>query len=417
MIPRYCTSEMSAIWSDENRYRVWLEIELLQAGARGVTMPDDVMAHVDWTLLRDRALIIEQTTHHDVIAFLMAVEEQLGQSARHLHFGMTSSDVVDTAFACLLQHAGKQLLARLSVLEQALLKKAQQYKYTPCLGRTHGQAAEPTSFGLKLLSFVAEFRRDKERLVGAISEIAFGKLSGAVGNYGNSDPGVEAEVLQQLGLQVEPVSTQIVPRDRHSMFFSTLAVIGGGLERLAVEIRHLMRSEVAEAFEPFGTGQRGSSAMPHKKNPILSENVTGLARLLRGYAASALENQALWHERDISHSSVERVIAPDATQVLDFALARMVRVVEGLVVDEAAMQKHIDIAGDRIYSESVLLALVNKGMQRSDAYKIVQQAALAGRGLQSDTELAKHFTGTELADLMSAKHHLRHVDAIFERLD
>jgi adenylosuccinate lyase len=305
-------------------------------------------------------------------------------------------------------------------LRDALARRAVEHKRTPCLGRTHGQAAEPTTFGLKLLSFVAELDRARARLAAAVDDIRFGKLSGAVGNYGNIPPDVEAKTLAALGLRVEPVATQVVPRDRHAVFFSTLAVIGGCVERLAVEVRHLQRNEVKEAFEPFGKGQRGSSAMPHKKNPILSEKLTGLCRLLRSYAGAALEDIALWHERDISHSSVERVIAPDATTALHFALRRATRIVDGLVVDESAMRRHLDGCSDVVFSGGVLLALVERGASRHEAYEWVQQAALGGPGmkarLQGDARVVALLPVDALDRLFSLENQLQHVDAIFARV-
>jgi len=358
-----------------------------------------------------------------VIAFLTALEEVLGKDSRWLHLGMTSSDVVDTAFAYLLKESGLQLLERLFVLRKNLFEKAFKHKNTICLGRTHGQAAEVTTFGLKLLSFAVEMQRNEERLKLAIDEISHGKLSGAVGNYGNIEPSIEREVMKTLGLKVETVSTQIVPRDRHAVFFAVLAVIAGGLERLAVEIRHLMRSEVAEAFEPFGKGQKGSSAMPHKKNPVLTENITGLARLIRGFASAAFENQALWHERDISHSSVERIIGPDATTVLDFAMHRMNQVISGLVVDEKKMLQHIDETGGLIFSESILLLLAKKGVFRQTAYTWVQEAAMKARegegdfqnNLKKHKEVRKYLSNANIEEAFDVKHHLRHLDEIFKR--
>ncbi len=432
MIPRYTSPEMAAIWSDEKQYFTWWQVELaaVQALERAGDVPKGVAAKleadargIDWSKLAVRAVEIELTTKHDVIAFLTALEEHLGKNSRFVHLGMTSSDVVDTAFALRLKEAGQQLQVRLAGLSKALFAQALTHQHTVCLGRTHGQAAEPTTFGLKLLSFAVEMRRNQERLESAIEEIAHGKLSGAVGNYGNIDPAIEKDVMEQLALVAEDVSTQIIPRDRHAVFFSTLAVIGGGVERLAVEIRHLMRSEVAEVFEPFGKGQKGSSAMPHKRNPILTENVTGLARLLRGYAGAALENQALWHERDISHSSVERVIAPDATTALDFALLRMTRVVEGLEVDAAKMLEHVQATDGLIFSEAVLLALVKKGVLRQEAYVWVQEAAMKARQgqggfvatLKGHVEIGKHLAAHEIDEAVDVKQHLRHVDGIFAK--
>lgn len=433
MIPRYSTPELVALWSDAHRMKTWLRVEIASAAAwevRGVVPAgaaarlEAAAARVDFARLAERAQEIEKTTQHDVIAFLSACEEVLGDDARHLHFGMTSSDVVDTAFALMLRDAGQEVRAALTALLDTLEARAIEHKMTPCLGRTHGQAAEPTTFGLKLVSFHAELQRGRARLDAALDEVGTGKLSGAVGNYGHIPPEIEAHALRLLGLRVEPVATQVVPRDRHAVFFNTLAVIGAALERIAVEVRHLQRTEVKEVFEPFGQGQRGSSAMPHKKNPILSENLTGLARLLRSYAGAALEDIALWHERDISHSSVERVIAPDATTVLHFALKRTERLVRGLVVDAAAMARNLGAAGDIVASGGVLLALVEKGVMRQEAYGWVQRCALGGGGLpdrlrdrlKADPDVRKHLTSNDVDRLCSWEEHLRSVDLIFQRV-
>jgi adenylosuccinate lyase len=429
MIPRYSTPEMTALWSEQSRARAWLKVEIACVAAweaRGVVPAGTAerltraAADVDLGKLAARALEIEATTQHDVIAFLSACEELLGADARYLHYGMTSSDVVDSAFALLLVESATLIEAGIVELRAALVRRALEHKRTPCLGRTHGQAAEPTTFGLKLLSFVAELDRARARLAAAVDDVRYGKLSGAVGNYGNIPPDVEEKTLTPLGLRVEPVATQVVPRDRHAVFFSTLAVIGGCIERLAVEVRHLQRNEVKEAFEPFGKGQRGSSAMPHKKNPILSENLTGLCRLLRSWAGAALEDIALWHERDISHSSVERVIAPDATTALHFALRRATRIVDGLVVDDVAMKRHLDACSDVVFSGGVLLALVERGASRHEAYEWVQQAALGGPGmkdrLKADERVARLLPASALDRLFSLDNQLQHVDAIFARV-
>jgi adenylosuccinate lyase len=433
LIPRYTTDEMHALWSDAHRFETWTRVELAatRAWEKQGKVPAgtaDELAQkaktIDWATFAKRSLEIEETTRHDVIAYLSALEEQLGDKSRHVHYGMTSSDVVDSSFACLLVEAGEQLMTRSGALLDALRARAEEHKQTLCLGRTHGQAAEPTTFGLKLLGYVAELDRGRRRLAGAIREVAHAKLSGAVGNFGNIEPAIEAGVMAELGLFCEPVSTQVVPRDRHATFFNALAVLGGLIERFAVEVRHLMRTEVGEAFEPFGKGQRGSSAMPHKKNPILTENVTGLARLLRGYAVAAMENQALWHERDISHSSVERVIGPDATTALDFALQRTTRVAEGLVVDADAMKAHLDATGGLVYSESILLALVDAGVLRQEAYGWVQQAALQAREgqgtfqerLSKQPDIASRLNEAAIAERFDPHHHLRHADTIFARV-
>jgi adenylosuccinate lyase len=434
MIPRYTTEEMNTIWSDANRFRVWFEVEIAACEAwekqgrlpEGVTVRLSKKAEeISWGGLADRVAVIEETTRHDVIAFLSALEEVLGEESRHIHFGMTSSDVVDTSFAYLLVQSGRQLECRLAGVFNRMRDQAEKHRHTICLGRTHGQAAEPTTWGLKLLTYVSELDRNRLRLSRAIDEIAVGKLSGAVGNFGNIDPAIEAHVMERLGLSPESISTQIVPRDRHAMFFSALAVIAGTIERFSVEIRHLMRSEVSEVFEPFGKGQRGSSAMPHKKNPILTENLTGLCRLVRNYAGAAFENQALWHERDISHSSVERVIAPDATTALDFALQRMSRVVEGMTADEGMMASHVEATGGLIHSESVLLSLVEQGVLRQEAYGWVQKAAMdarSGQGsflsnLKDHPEVSSRVSAEKLDALFDPTHHLRHADALFDRVN
>jgi len=434
MIPRYTTDEMAHIWSDANRYHAWLDVELAATGAWeqlgkvpvGITqLLRDRAADLDYEQLAHRALEIEAEVKHDVIAFLSALEEMLGEESRHIHFGMTSSDVVDTAYALLLQQAGKQVLTRLTDTVDILRRRAREFETTVCLGRTHGQAAEPTTFGLKLLSFAAEFDRDRRRLAAALVDVGHGQISGAVGNFGNVDPKVEAIALAEVGLTPEPISTQVIPRDRHANFFSQLAVLGGTIERFSVEIRHLMRSEVREAFEPFGKNQRGSSAMPHKRNPILTENLTGQARLLRAYAGASLENQALWHERDISHSSVERMIGPDATATADFSLRRLNILLKGMEVDAEAMQRHLEATGGLVYSEACLLALVDTGVLRQEAYGWVQQAAkqaVAGEGtflerLKVHPEIEARLTSAQLDELFDAKHHLRHVPQLFERVE
>jgi adenylosuccinate lyase len=433
MIPRYTTPEMATLWSDGQRFATWFAVELAacEAWEEKGQVPAGVSARlgkggegIDWEQLALRTAEIEQTTRHDVIAFLSALEEQLGEDSRHIHFGMTSSDVVDTAFAKLLTAATDQLLVRLDGVIDAFKARAEEHRHTLCLGRTHGQAAEPTTFGLKLLTYVAELSRGRTRLRAAREDIAHGKLSGAVGNFGNIPPDVEEGVMRRLGLRPEPVSTQIVPRDRHATLFATYAVIAGTLERFAVEVRHLMRTEVSEAFEPFGKGQRGSSAMPHKKNPILTENLTGLCRLVRGYASTSFENQALWHERDISHSSVERVIGPDATTALDFALKRTEGVIRDLVVDTDRMKAHLESTGGLVYSEGVLLALVETGVLRQEAYGWVQRAAMEareGKGsflerLKAHEEITPRVPADKLDALFDPGHHLRHVDTIFERV-
>ena len=424
MISRYTRPEMGHLWSDERRYELMLEVEVLVCealAARGVIPADAVKT------IRDRASVdaarvaeIEAEVHHDVIAFVTAAAESVGDAGRFLHFGMTSSDVVDTAFALQLVESVKMLTAGLETLTAAVRTQAERHRETVMAGRTHGIHAEPITFGLKLAGWYAELQRDLDRLRAAGEEIAYGKLSGAVGTYAQNGPDIEAEVLGKLGLGVEPVSTQVVPRDRHAQLFCTLAIIGGSIERYATEVRHMQRTELLEALEPFGKGQKGSSAMPHKRNPILTENICGLSRLLRSYAASALENIALWHERDISHSSVERVIAPDATIVLDFMFARMTRVVEGLDVRPEAMRRNLDITGGRLASERLLLCLVDKGVLREEGYRWVQRCAMADgdfrAAIKTDPEITKRLDAAEIEDAFDERHALVHVDAIMKRV-
>jgi adenylosuccinate lyase len=381
MIPRYSRPEMAAIWSDENRFRLWLEIETLAAEkmAQLGTIPPSVpeAMHARGGFDTDHIARIEQEVKHDVIAFLTSVAEHVGPEARYVHQGMTSSDVVDTAFAAQLTASANVLLDGLEGLCEALKTRALEHKSTPCVGRSHGIHAEPTTFGLKLAGHYAAFVRAYRRLKSARSEIATCKISGAVGTYATIDPAVEAYVAEKLGLVPETVATQVIPRDRHAMFFATLGVIASSIENLAIEIRHLQRTEVREAEEYFAPGQKGSSAMPHKRNPILSENLTGLARLVRATVIPALENVALWHERDISHSAVERNIAPDATVTLDFALSRLTNLVANLRVYPERMRANLDRTGGLVFSQKVLLALTQAGISREDAYRIVQRHAMA----------------------------------------
>jgi adenylosuccinate lyase len=418
---------MGEIWTDAARYARWLEVEVLacEAMAERGEVPKKAVATIRRRARIDpeRIAAIEAEVKHDIIAFVTQVAETVGPEGRFLHLGLTSSDVHDTGFALQLRAAGELLLAGQDRLIAALRKLASAHKKTLMIGRTHGMHAEPVTFGVKVASWHAEAVRNRERLVTAIKEISVGTLSGAVGVFGNVDPDVEEYVLGRLGLMAEPVATQVVARDRHAAFFSTLAVLGASIERIALEIRHLQRTEVGEAEEPFTAGQKGSSAMPHKRNPILSENVTGLARLLRAYAGAALENVALWHERDISHSSVERVIAPDATIALDFMLARMTGVLENLVVRPERMRANLDLHGGVVLSENVLLALVQKGAVRQDAYRWVQRAAhasLAGEStfldaLSREPEIAKRLTVAELRDHLDPSRHLVHLDLLFRR--
>lgn len=426
MIPRYARPEMVNIWEPETRFSIWLDIEThaMDAMADLGIVPAEAAKAVREKGAFDVNRIdeIECEVKHDVIAFLTSLAEHVGEEARFVHQGMTSSDVLDTCFNVQLTRASDILLANLDALLAALKTRAMEHKMTPCIGRSHGIHAEPTTFGLKLAQAYAEFERCKNRLLAAREEIAVCAISGAVGTFANIDPAVEAHVAKAMGLSVEPISTQVIPRDRHAMFFATLGVIASTMERLAVEIRHLQRTEVLEAEEYFSPGQKGSSAMPHKRNPVLTENLTGLARLVRGMALPAMENVALWHERDISHSSVERMIGPDATITLDFALARLTAVVEKLVVYPDRMQKNLDLLGGLVHSQRVLLALTQAGTSREDAYRIVQQNAMPvwrGEGqflelLKADKEVT--LSDEELEALFNLDYHFKHVDDIFARV-
>ena len=428
MIPRYSRPEMVRIWEAENRFRIWFEIEAHACDAQAElgVIPKAAAAAV-WERGRfeiERIDEIERETRHDVIAFLTNLAEHVGPEARFVHQGMTSSDVLDTCLAVQLTQAADLLLADLDRLLEALRTRALEHKDTLCLGRSHGIHAEPTTFGLKLAGHFAAFQRARARLEQARAEVATCAISGAVGTFANIDPRVEAHVADKLGLQVEPVSTQVIPRDRHALFFAVLGVIASSIENLAVEIRHLQRSEVREAEEYFAPGQKGSSAMPHKRNPILTENLTGLARVVRAAVTPALENVALWHERDISHSSVERVFGPDATIALDFALARLAGVVEKLLVYPENMQRNLDLLGGLVHSQPVLLALTQAGISREEAYRIVQAAAMrvwAGEGqlqeiLAADPVVAKHLAPADLEACFDLTRHLRHFDTIFDRV-
>jgi len=414
---------MSRLWSDEHRYELMLEVEILvcEAFARRGVVPEEAVRTIRAKASVDAARVaeIEAEVHHDVIAFVTAASESVGEAGRFLHFGMTSSDVLDTALALQLGEAGAEIEAGVGKLRDALRELALAHRATPMAGRTHGIHAEPITFGLKVAGWYAEISRDLARLRDARAEVAYGKLSGAVGTYATSAPDIEAEVLAELGLTVEPLATQVVPRDRHAQFFAVLAIIGGSLERIATEIRHMQRTELLEALEPFGKGQKGSSAMPHKRNPILTENLTGLARLLRSYAAAAFENIALWHERDISHSSVERVIGPDATTVLDFMLSRMTGVIAGLDVRPDAMQRNLDLTGGRLASERILLKLVDRGIKREEAYRWVQRCALTDGNFRvavgADPDITAHLDDAGLEDCFDIRHALRHIDEIIDR--
>ena len=428
MIPRYSRPEMAAIWTPENKFKIWFEIEAHACDAQAElgVIPKAAAAAVWERGAFEVARIdaIEREVKHDVIAFLTNLAEHVGEEARFVHLGMTSSDVLDTCLAVQLTQASDILLADLDALLAALERRAREHKMTPTVGRSHGIHAEPVTFGLKLAGYHAEFARNRARLAAARAEIATCAISGAVGTFANIDPRVEAHVAAQLGLTVEPVSTQIIPRDRHAMFFATLAVIASSIERLATEIRHLQRSEVREAEEFFSEGQKGSSAMPHKRNPVLTENLTGLARLVRMTVTPALENVATWHERDISHSSVERMIGPDATVTLDFALARLTGVIEKLTVYPENMRANMDSLGGLIHSQRVLLALTQAGMSREDAYQAVQRCAmpvwLEGAdfltNLRGDAAVTAHLSDDELAALFDLAYHTKHVDTIFARV-
>jgi adenylosuccinate lyase len=430
-IPRYTRAQMAAIWSPETRFRIWFEIEAHAASAMAELgmIPKDA-AKTIWekgsAAKFDTARIdeIEREVKHDVVAFLTHLAEFVGPDARFVHQGMTSSDVLDTCFNVQLVRAADLLLADVDALNTALERRAREYKYTPTIGRSHGIHAEPTTFGLKLAVAFAEFSRARARLELARKEVATCAISGAVGTFAQVDPRVEAYVAEKMGLTVEPISTQIIPRDRYAMYFATLGVVASSVERLATEIRHLQRTEVLEAEEFFSEGQKGSSAMPHKRNPVLSENLVGLARMVRAYVVPALENVALWHERDISHSSVERMIAPDATVTLDFALARMAGIIDKLIVYPDTMRKNLDHLGGLVHSQRVLLALTQKGVAREDAYRLVQRNAMkvwADGGdflalLKADKEVGKYLSGAELAALFDLDFHFTHVDTIFARV-
>jgi adenylosuccinate lyase len=428
MIPRYSRPEMTRIWEPENRFRIWFEIEAHACDAQAAlgVIPKEAAAEVwakgNWEI--DRIDEIERETKHDVIAFLTNLAEYVGPAARFVHQGMTSSDVLDTCLAVQMKQAADLLLSDLDQVLAALKKRAYEYKLTPSMGRSHGIHAEPTTFGLKLAGHYAAFDRARQRLLAARDEIATCAISGAVGTFANIDPRVEEHVAAKLGLKVEPVSTQVIPRDRHAMFFAVLGVIASSIENLATEVRHLQRSEVREAEEYFSPGQKGSSAMPHKRNPVLSENLTGLARVVRAAVTPALENVTLWHERDISHSSVERVFAPDATVALDFALMRLAGMIDKLLVYPEDMQKNLDRYGGLVHSQRVLLALTQAGLSREDAYQAVQRNAmkvwLEGADflteLKKDKAVADRIPAKDLEDCFDLGYHTKHVDTIFARV-
>ena len=434
MVPRYARPAMTALWEPEAKYRIWFEIEAhatQKLADLGVVPQSAAKALWDWWATNptiDVAAIdaIEAVTKHDVIAFLDWVAREVGEEARFMHQGMTSSDVLDTTLSVQLARASDILLADLDALLAAIRTRAEEHKYTPTIGRSHGIHAEPVTFGLKLAEAYAEFARCRTRLIAARAEIATCAISGAVGTFANVDPAVEEYVAEKLGLAVEPVSTQVIPRDRHAMFFATLGVIASSIERVAVEIRHLQRTEVLEAEEYFSPGQKGSSAMPHKRNPILTENLTGLARVVRAAVTPALENVALWHERDISHSSVERYIGPDATITLDFALARLTGVIDKLLVYPARMEKNMNRMGGLIHSQRVLLALTQAGLTRDESYRLVQRNAMKvweSDGdlslldlLKADADVTAALTPSQLEEKFDLAYHFKHVDTIFARV-
>ncbi|TAK60527.1 MAG: adenylosuccinate lyase [Bacteroidetes bacterium] len=438
MIPRYTRREMGAVWSEENKFRIWLEIELLACEAQtqfGV-IPSEAAAEIRQKASFDISRIdeIERTVNHDVIAFLTNVGEFVGPASRFIHLGMTSSDVLDTALAVQMKQSGELLLSGLTTLSDILAQRAREFKYTITVGRTHGIHAEPTTFGLKLALWYDETQRNIERLQRATGAVSFGQISGAVGTYEHLDPAVERYVCEKLGLKPAPISTQILQRDNHAEFLSTIALIGSSLEKFATEIRHLQKTEVLEAEEFFSKGQKGSSAMPHKRNPITCERVAGLARVLRGNALAALENVSLWHERDITHSSVERIIIPDSCILLDYMLAQFTKIVKDLLVYPETMKKNLDLTNGLIFSQSVLLALAKKGMKREDAYAAVQKAAMevwqsqpkAGKSpaerrnfkdvLKEDRTITSALSSQELDELFELEKSIKNVDYIFERV-
>jgi adenylosuccinate lyase len=431
MIPRYTRTEMAAIWEPQTRFRIWFEIEAHAADAMAeLGIIPKAAAKTIWAKGKDatfdvaRIDAIEREVKHDVIAFLTQLAEIVGPEARFVHQGMTSSDVLDTCFNVQLVRAADLLIADVEKLLAALKRRAFEHKMTPTIGRTHGIHAEPVTFGLKLAQAYAEFSRAKERLLAARKEVATCAISGAVGTFAQIDPRVEEYVAKAMGLAVEPVSTQVIPRDRHAMYFATLGVVAASIERLAIEIRHLQRTEVLEAEEFFSEGQKGSSAMPHKRNPVLSENLTGLSRMVRAYVTPAMENVALWHERDISHSSVERMIGPDATVTLDFALARLAGLIDRLIVYPENMKKNLDRLGGLIHSQRVMIALTQKGVAREDAYALVQRNAMKvwrGEGdfltfLKGDKDVRNHLSDAEIEANFDLGHHFKHVDTIFRRV-
>lgn len=428
MIERYTRPEMGRVWTDENRYQKWLDVEIAacEAMAHEGMIPKEALAQIKSRagFSVDRILEIEAETRHDVIAFLTNVEEHVGPASRYIHLGLTSSDILDTSLALLLKEAMDLIMAGVQGFLNTLKAKAMEHKNTPMIGRSHGIHAEPITFGFKLTVWYSEMARNLTRLSQAREMIRYGKLSGAVGTFANIPPRVEALTCQKLGLKPAPVSTQIIQRDRHAQYFTTLAILAGTLEKIAVEIRHLQRTEVLEAEEPFAKGQKGSSAMPHKKNPIGSENISGLARLIRSNSLAAMENMPLWHERDISHSSVERVIAPDSTILMDFILHRLNRILSGLVVHPDQMMKNLQQTKGLIFSQQVLIKLAEKGLERQKAYVMVQRNALkvwdTGKEfkalLMEDDEVSRHLDRNEIEAIFDLEYHLKHVDDVFQRV-
>lgn len=428
MVERYTRPEMGRIWTLENRYSKWLEVEIAVCEAlaeRGLIPSEDlteIKTRAKFDV--DRITEIEQVTHHDVIAFLTNVGEYVGPAARHIHQGMTSSDMLDTAMALLLVEASAILLADIEKLLDVLKRRAYEFKDTVMIGRSHGIHAEPITFGLKFCNWYAEMHRNRERLQHAMESVRVGKISGAVGTYANIDPIIEEQVCTKLSLKPAPISNQIIQRDRYAEFFSTLALVGCTIEKIAVEIRHLQRTEVREAEEYFAAGQKGSSAMPHKRNPIASENLSGLARVLRGNALAAMENVALWHERDISHSSVERIIGPDSTILLDYMLTRLTRVLDKLTVYPENMRRNLELTGGLFFSQQVMLTLTHKGLSREEAYRLVQKNAMQvwqeggqlQERLKQDKEVSRHLSAAEIESIFDLNYHLKHVDSIFKRV-
>ncbi len=434
MIERYSLPEMAAIWSAAHKTDTWLQVELLvcEGWAREGVIPADAIEKIRKARYNaERMNEIEQETHHDVISFLRSIQEQLGPEGRFIHLGLTSSDVLDTALAVQLKEAGIVLSEALAKLVHTVEQAARQYKYTLMVGRTHGIHAEPMTFGLKLALWVDELRRGQARLAAALEQVTVGKISGAVGTHATIPPQIEEFVCEKLGIGVAPVSNQIVQRDRHAHFMTTLALLGSSLEKMAQEIRHLQRTELSEAFEPFGSGQQGSSAMPHKRNPELCERICGLARVLRGFSVTAMEDVALWHERDISHSSAERIIIPDACTLIHYMLHIFNNVMSSLQVDAERMLTNLNMTGGLVFSQRILLALINKGVGRQEAYKMVQRNAkkvwnMASKGaiqgpalleaLSNDSEVATYLTRDELAELTSTDYYTRYIDTAFARL-